>query len=360
MLKKIVLLLSYLIIFYMSLGISLSLRHFDLRGWEFYKSHLLSFSIVFLIWIFILYSTRLFDLHIILNIKKLNSSVIKASVLNFLTGTAFFYFSQSAKQGSIVFKEITITPRANLLLTAIISGILIYILLRIWSKISKYNPIDARLVNINITGKARYETEKRIKIIKKSIIYDLIKNIIDKITGFFALLILILLFIPIAILIKLNDRGAVFYKQSRIGKNEKIFQLLKFRSMLWENKKTLWTEKNDNRVTFVGKFLRKTHLDELPQCINILRGEMSIVGPRPEQPKFVNIIKKEQPLYYLRHRVKPGITGWAQLHYLYGDSIENNLKKLRYDLWYVKNSSVLLDLIIIIKTISVILDNTGR
>ena len=354
MFKKFILLTTYFIIFYASLWLAISVRHFDLRGWEFYKLHLLDFSFIFLIWIFTIYSVRLFDLHIIRNRKKIFNFIIKAMILNFLTGAAFFYFFP------VIFENINISPRTILFLTSFISSVLIYIFLLILSKVSKYKPTDARLINIKITGKTLYDTEKKIKRIKKPVIYYLIKNIIDKLTGFCALLILIVLFIPIAISIKLNDSGTVFYKQSRIGKNGKIFQLLKFRSMRWENKKTLWTKKNDNRITLIGKFLRKTHLDELPQCVNILRGEMSIVGPRPEQPKFVNIIKKEQPLYYLRHIVKPGITGWAQLHYLYGDSIENNLEKLRYDLWYVKNRSVFLDLIIIVKTISVVLDHTGR
>lgn len=356
MLKKFILLIIYLIIFYLSLWLAISVRHFDLRGWEFYKSHILSFTALFLIWIFVLYSNRLFDLHIVRNKKKLINFTIKASIVNFITGSAFFYLFP------IVFEKIDITPRTNLFLTTIISGIFIFILLYLWSKLNKkIDYIDKRLLYINSSGKNRYEIEKSIKKIKKPIIYYLIKNIIDKTIASFAFLILVILFIPIAIAIKLNNKGPVFFKQKRVSKNDKIFNLLKFRSMKKGTKKdSLWTKKNDDRITLVGKFLRKTHLDELPQCVNILRGEMSIVGPRADYIKLVETMKQKQPLYYLRHRVKPGITGWAQLHYLYGDSIENNLEKLKYDLWYVKNRSIFLDLIIIIKTISVVLDHTGR
>ncbi|MBI6547020.1 MAG: sugar transferase, partial [Cyanobacteria bacterium NC_groundwater_1444_Ag_S-0.65um_54_12] len=120
-----------------------------------------------------------------------------------------------------------------------------------------------------------------------------------------------------------------------------------------------WTQKNDNRVTKLGKFLRKTRIDEIPQLINVLTGEMSLVGPRPERPEFIFSLAKEIPFYQLRHLVLPGITGWAQVRYPYGASIKDAEEKLQYDLYYVKNRSLRFDLIILLRTISVVLNRTG-
>jgi len=158
----------------------------------------------------------------------------------------------------------------------------------------------------------------------------------------------------IALLIKLGDGGPVFYRQERIGKDRKSFFLLKFRSMNIEaESKTgpVWAKEEDPRITRVGKWLRRMHFDELPQMINVLKGDISLVGPRPERPEFVEQLEKEIPHYHIRHLIKPGFTGWAQIRFRYGRSIIDSQEKFQYDLYYLKNRSFLLDLGILLKTL---------
>ena len=168
----------------------------------------------------------------------------------------------------------------------------------------------------------------------------------------------------VALAIKLEDglRAPVLYKQIRVGQGGKPFEVLKFRSMK-ENAeadgKAVWATENDSRVTKVGNFLRNSRLDELPQAINVLRGQMSIVGPRPERPEFVKDLQEEIPYYAERHAVKPGVTGWAQLRYSYGASHEDAIEKLQYDLYYIKNQSLVLDIMIILQTVEVVLWGKG-
>ena len=169
------------------------------------------------------------------------------------------------------------------------------------------------------------------------------------------------LILVISILIKIDSRGPVFYKQDRTGEHRKVFRLIKFRSMV-ENAETngpVWAEKNDSRVTRVGKWMRKWRLDEIPQMFNVLKGDMSFVGPRPERPFFVEQLRKEIPFYDQRFYVKPGITGWAQIKYRYGASKDDALEKLKYDLYYIKNFSSLFDMIIIFETVKVVLFGKG-
>jgi sugar transferase (PEP-CTERM system associated) len=169
------------------------------------------------------------------------------------------------------------------------------------------------------------------------------------------------LILIISILIKIDSRGPVFYKQERTGEHGKVFRLFKFRSMI-ENAETngpVWAEKNDGRVTRIGKWMRKWRLDEIPQMFNVLKGDMSFVGPRPERPFFVESLRKEIPFYDQRFSVKPGITGWAQIKYRYGASRDDALEKLKYDLYYIKNFSSLFDMIIIFETVKVVLFGKG-
>lgn len=171
------------------------------------------------------------------------------------------------------------------------------------------------------------------------------------------LLSIMLIFLPfIAIAIKLETPGSLLYSQERVGKHGRIFRLFKFRSMIEdaEQESALWAQKHDPRVTRAGNILRKTFIDELPQCINILRGEMSFIGPRPERPEFIAQLTKEIPFYQIRHLIRPGITGWAQVNFPYGNSAQDALEKLQYDLYYIKNRSLILDLKILLKTINVI------
>ena len=170
------------------------------------------------------------------------------------------------------------------------------------------------------------------------------------------------LFLVIPILVKSESRGPVIYSQTRTGRGGREFVLYKFRTMYTnaEQDGPRWAEQDDPRVTRVGRILRKTRLDELPQLWNVLKGDMSFVGPRPERPAFVLEIEKNVPYYELRHLVSPGITGWAQVMFPYGASIEDAVEKLQYDLYYIKNYSLLLDAVILIKTMRIVFHVRGR
>ena len=160
-----------------------------------------------------------------------------------------------------------------------------------------------------------------------------------------------------ACLIWLDGGTPIIYRQERVGRGGQAFTLLKFRSMTKDAEKNgqVWASFNDPRVTAVGRVMRHTRIDELPQLFNVLRGEMSLVGPRPERPAFVAMLTEQIPFYAVRHSVKPGLTGWAQVRYTYGGNMEESVKKLEYDLYYVKNHSPLLDLLILLKTVKVVL-----
>lgn len=164
-----------------------------------------------------------------------------------------------------------------------------------------------------------------------------------------------------AILIKIDSRGPVLYTQERVGERNRIFTIMKFRSMRVDAEPDgpVWAEKRDPRITRVGRVIRKLRIDELPQFINILRGEMTIVGPRPERIEFVEQLEREIPYYSQRHLVKPGLTGWAQIRYPYGASVEDAVQKLQYDLYYIKNQSPLLDAITLFETARIVLFGRG-
>ena len=171
------------------------------------------------------------------------------------------------------------------------------------------------------------------------------------------------LLIPIVFLGNaIANKGRLFYRQERVGKDGIVFDILKFRTMVSnaEANGAVFTTVNDCRVTTFGKFLRKTRIDEIPQCINILKGEMAVIGPRPERPNFVKEIADRMPFYETRHIIKPGLTGWAQVNYSYGETIEDSLIKLQYDLYYIKHRSFYLDLNIALKTITTVLFYRGQ
>lgn len=158
------------------------------------------------------------------------------------------------------------------------------------------------------------------------------------------------------------NKGPLFYTQERVGKNGKVFQIYKFRTMVEnsESNGAVFAKSNDKRITPFGKFMRKTRIDEFPQFINVLKGDMAIIGPRPERPFFVKEIAEIMPFYETRHVIKPGLTGWAQVNYSYGESIEESLIKLQYDLYYIKHRSIFLDLSITFKTITTVLFYRGQ
>ncbi|MDB5699035.1 MAG: family PEP-CTERM/XrtA system glycosyltransferase, partial [Alphaproteobacteria bacterium] len=165
-----------------------------------------------------------------------------------------------------------------------------------------------------------------------------------------------------ALLVKLESRGPAFFRQKRVGLYGQSFEIVKLRSMRQDAEvggKAVWAQKDDPRVTRVGSIIRKLRIDELPQAWSVLKGEMSFVGPRPERPQFVADLEARLPYYAERHMVKPGITGWAQINYPYGASIDDARQKLEYDLYYAKNYTPFLDIVILLQTIRVILWHEG-
>ena len=187
------------------------------------------------------------------------------------------------------------------------------------------------------------------------------KRIIDLILSIIFLITMSPIFLITSIIIKLMG-GPIIYKQTRTGEAGKEFIIYKFRTMNIDAEKDghKWAAKNDPRITFIGKLLRLTRIDEWPQCSHVLKGDMSFIGPRPERPEFNETLERELPYYKLRYLVKPGITGWAQILYPYGASLEDSMEKLQYDLYYIKNYSILMDFTIILKTIRVVLLGQGR
>ena len=184
-------------------------------------------------------------------------------------------------------------------------------------------------------------------------------EIIISVTG----LLLGLIIFPLILIGNLfGNRGKLFYRQERVGKNGKIFNIIKYRTMIKnaEEEGAVFATTNDNRVTPFGKIMRKSRLDEIPQFINILKGDMAVIGPRPERPIFVNEIAEVMPFYETRHVIKPGLTGWAQVNYSYGATIDDSLIKLQYDLYYIKHRSIFLDVNIIFKTLSTVLLYRGQ
>jgi exopolysaccharide biosynthesis polyprenyl glycosylphosphotransferase len=166
----------------------------------------------------------------------------------------------------------------------------------------------------------------------------------------------------VAIAVKRTSSGPVLYRQERVGRHGRVFSVLKFRSMREDAEAgtgAVWASPNDNRVTPIGRFLRRSRLDELPQLINVIKGDMSLVGPRPERPEFVKQLTEQIPFYGQRHIIRPGLTGWAQVRYTYGSSVEDALEKLQYDLYYIKNLSIPLDLFIIFSTIKTVILRRG-
>jgi sugar transferase (PEP-CTERM system associated) len=188
-----------------------------------------------------------------------------------------------------------------------------------------------------------------------------VKRLCDILVSLLLLLVSAPVMLLAALAVKLESRGPVFYRQERVGQNGEPFKVTKFRSMCVDAEKNgtpQWATKNDSRVTRVGKFIRRTRIDELPQLFNVLGGAMSLVGPRPERQYFVDELVEKIPFFAVRHSVKPGVTGWAQVRYDYGATVEDAAAKLQYDLYYVKNHSLFLDLLILLETVAVVL--TGR
>jgi sugar transferase (PEP-CTERM system associated) len=197
---------------------------------------------------------------------------------------------------------------------------------------------------------------------KKTRLLQSAKRLMDLTAGVVGLVLVAPVMAIVALLVRSTSPGPVLYRQERVGQHGRVFTVLKFRSMRQDAEAgtgAVWATQNDRRVTPVGRFLRRTRLDELPQLINVLRGDMSLVGPRPERPQFVKQLTEQIPFYGQRHVIRPGLTGWAQVRYTYGSSVEDALEKLQYDLFYIKNLSIPLDLFIIFSTIKTVLLRRG-
>jgi len=192
--------------------------------------------------------------------------------------------------------------------------------------------------------------------------YEAFKRILDMV-GALVFGLISLIFYPLIMLaIKIDSRGPIFFTQRRISQDGQIFKVIKFRSMIEDAEKdgAQWADQQDHRITRIGRFLRKTRLDEMPQMWNIFSGQMSFIGPRPERIEFVQQLEKEIPYYQIRHIVKPGLTGWAQVNFHYGASVKDSIEKLQFELYYIKHRSFVLDLSILLRTIKIVLKGGGR
>ncbi len=197
---------------------------------------------------------------------------------------------------------------------------------------------------------------------RQGLFRNVAKRLFDVTVSTLLLLVCLPVLMVAAVCIYLESGLPIFYRQERVGRGGRVFTLYKLRSMRQDaerNGAPQWAAANDDRATRVGRFLRNSRLDELPQILNVLKGEMSFVGPRPERPVFVDQLADQIPFYALRHNVKPGITGWAQVRYSYGASVDDAVEKLQHDLYYVKNNSLFLDIMILIATVEVVLWGKG-
>ena len=234
------------------------------------------------------------------------------------------------------------------------------------AKMSGVRVEDAATMYERLTGKILIDDIKPSWLIfsdgfRASRLTRMIKRVVDLALAAVGLVLASPLVLLTALAVRLESSGPVLYRQERVGENGRVFTLFKFRSMRTdaENGTPIWAKENDDRVTRIGRFIRLTRLDELPQLWNVLRGDMSFVGPRPERPFFVEQLAAVIPFYSERHAVKPGVTGWAQVKYQYGSSVEDAMEKLRYDLYYIKHLSIVFDLTIVVDTVKVIILGKG-
>ncbi|MEK7543154.1 MAG: sugar transferase [Patescibacteria group bacterium] len=422
--KKLILLIGDIMALYTSLAITILIRYGQFSFGKQFDVHIAPFSIIFIIWLVVIYIS---DLH------RYQTFQTRAKLFNRFTKAVALAGTLSAISFYLFYGFFELTPKTNLLIFSITSLALLYIVRIIFIGIFTSgaikiiilgsSPLIAETIKYIKSNKhsgyvvvrwTERPTEKSIDeialareadmiVIQPSLMkdfanrkalyqllplevgimnfpdfyemlfekiplselreewfienvtarrpfYDSIKRALDFIFGLLIAIVLFPFALLISIGIKITSSGPVLYKQERVGKGGIIFTLYKFRSMRNGNKGPLWTTENDSRITALGKFIRFTHLDEIPQLINIIRGDISIAGPRPER---VELAKKyeELPYYEMRHIIKPGLTGWAQISFKPSASLEEAYEKLRYDIYYVKNRSLLLDFLIALKTI---------
>jgi sugar transferase (PEP-CTERM system associated) len=226
---------------------------------------------------------------------------------------------------------------------------------------------DAHSTISALTGRVWLETVKPSWFVfsdgfRRSPVTLVLKRALDLTAGIVGLAVSLPVMLLVAVAIGMDSKGPIIFRQRRVGLGGKCFELLKFRSMrvdAEEGTGAQWAKVNDPRVTRIGGFLRKYRLDELPQFINVIRGEMSLVGPRPERPEFVDELRKQISYYDERHSVRPGLTGWAQVQYRYGSNLQDAVRKLEYDLFYLKNMSIIFDCAIILDTVKIVITGDG-
>jgi exopolysaccharide biosynthesis polyprenyl glycosylphosphotransferase len=414
---------------FLSLFLSIVIRFPREALWTQWNLHVRAFSLLFALWLLVMFAHNLFDFFILRRYTTLIFNLFSAIVVSFLVAVVYFYFQP----------DLILTPRRFLLVDLAVNFILLlalYLLVKfiftrrspeqiylfsqdekqkeLANEIRKHsylgfqlggylsggenlNAVSQNPISIVLPDSLQTQPEmlqkfyelRREQIVfyshhyfyeqltrridlsainelwflehityQRKRFYNFFKRLFDLFFGFVMSLIFLLSFPIIAIAIKLSSAGPLFFIQERVGQQGRVFKVYKYRTMILGEGKT-WTSENDPRITSIGKFLRRTRLDELPQFINLTLGNMSLVGPRPEQSHIVKMLKDEIPFYDERHWVKPGLTGWAQLN-IYASTIEETKQKLQYDLYYIKNQSMFLDLEIIIKTSYHLLAGKGR
>lgn len=415
---------------YFSLFAALTLRYGSPPSKELWMAHALPFLFVYILWTLIFYIAGLYEVEKFLSASALRNQIFKTMATVGALTVIFFYFIPvfgiSPKTNlfiNLAIASVFIWAWRMLFFNASVSGpkIKIYFFgkekkeIRNFSEYLRLRPqmgfntvnfikfadiivipeeikedkeMTRELYQMALSGKTIIPFDKFYESVTGKIPVSLIsekwflenlsemhKQNFEKMKRVLDIAMSILLAVPaiiitpfVAIAIKLNGKGPVFIKQKRVGKNGKIFKIIKFRSMiavtpdgLAEENGAEWEKpgKNDKRITFVGNILRKTRIDELPQIWNILKGDLSFIGPRPERPEFMKELEEKIPHYSMRHLVKPGLSGWAQINFSEA-SAKDAPEKLQYDLYYVKNRSIMLDFIIFLKTIMVVLSRTGR
>ncbi|TSD02256.1 MAG: Glycosyl transferase [Parcubacteria group bacterium Athens0714_24] len=420
--KKILLVWGDLFFFYLSLIIVLIIRYFSLPSLTLLKDHFLPFTFIYLLWILVFYIAGFYDID-----KKINWSILsitKAIVTGGIIAIFAFYFipyfgitPKTNLAMNIIISSMLIWGwrlifisfyiRATKIKMAVLSdsqekfNLIEYIknnshfgyeivedineakIILVSEDIKKNSGLVKSLYNMILSGKTVFDFEKFYESLTGKVPVSIInetwflenlaeinkqamekfKRFIDIVFAIILFIPLLIIYIPVALVIKINSHGPILFKQKRIGKGGEIFELVKFRSMCdrKEPPQKGWAkpEENDKRVTCVGNFIRKTRIDELPQIWNILKGDISLIGPRPERPEFVDELKEQVPYYSMRHIIKPGLTGWAQIHFS-DASAKDAMEKLQYDLFYIKNRSMVLETAIFLKTIMVVLQTSGK
>lgn len=393
---------------------------------ESWRAHLFHFTVIYLLWLIVFFSYRLFDWDALRTTRAFFGRIIAALFICLIISALYFYFQPA----------LLITPRRFLLVHLLVSGLGIivwYMFMRRAASRNRrrdvyiypsHNSIaeikelieSHEFMGLNFAGvvqnssnlrggsivvvPARTEIESQdtkalfllrnqgvifveypelyenlTRTVHLSVLsdlwfihsidyrshqlFDLLKRVIDIIFGLVGTVVFLISYPVIGLLTKISSRGPVIFAQKRVGQDGKAFTLYKYRTMSVSGVSNTWTSPSDTRITKLGKLLRTLRLDELPQSWNILKGDMSIVGPRPEQVNIVQDLESQIPYYSERHAVKPGLTGWAQLH-VYAGTLEETRQKLQYDLYYIKNRSLLFDLEILIKTFYSVISFSGR